>query len=369
MPCLQRIWICKEGNVMTESECLALMKAPGDVRSSKHTKCVIQILVTSSCNLSCTNCTQLSQIRRKPWFMTPDQFELACKSLQGYKYVVGVFGGNPAISPYFADYCEIIKQHFPFEQRGIWCNHPLGKAHLMRGVFNPAVSNLNVHLDREAYNQFRKDWPESMPFGLNVDSRHSPCYVAMKDVLKKVCPECNGKGERATYYDDGNLQFLGKCEECNGQGNIYDESTAYDLISRCDINQRWSSMIGVFRGQLRAWFCEIAGAQAIYHQDDPNYPDTGLDPIEHQQLGRQWWQSPMTFFAHQVRQHCHNCSVPLRGYGSLAQSEDGVEQVSETHAPGYLPKKKDRRVQLVTVMDELKSKNLRVTEYLQGATK
>jgi hypothetical protein len=365
---------------MTEQECLAKMKAPGDVRSQKHSKVVIQILVTSSCTLACTNCTQLSQLRRKPWFMTPDQFDLACRSLQGYKYVVGVFGGTPNLSPHFKEYCRILRSHFPKQQCGLWSNALLGHGADCRETFNPTVSNLNCHLDRDAYQEMKDTWPESMPFGLNVDSRHSPCYVAMKDVLKKVCPECNGTGDYTWSSDEGGSPVL-KCGVCNGKGNVYDESLAYDLISKCDINANWSSLLGVFRGELRAWFCEIAGAQSIYHQDDPDYPDTGLDPTAQYEVqvrpndGRlettlcHWWQLGMPSFAGQVRKHCHECSVPLRGYGSLAQSEDGVEQVSETHAAGYLPKKKGRRVELVQVMDQLKSKNLKVTEYLQGATK
>lgn len=360
---------------MTESECLSKMVAPGQRRASKWLSGVIQILVTSSCDKSCTGCTQLSQLRRKPWFMTPEQFEQAVLSLKGYFGVYGVFGGNPALSPHFAEYCEILKKHVPFEQRGIWCNAPLGKGHLMRSTFNPHYSNLNVHLDREAYDEFKKDWPESMPFGLNVDSRHSPCYVAMKDVLKKICPECKGSGQEPYTDPDtgvteyGSNELCANCPTCEGRGNVYDESTAHDLISKCDINQRWSAGVGVFRGQLRAWFCEIAMAQSIYHQDDPEYPDTGLDPLIRSSHDRYWWDFPMQSFAHQVRKHCHECSVPLRGYGSLAQSEDGVEQVSEIHAAGYLPKRKGRRVELVQVMDQLKSKNLKVTDYLGGASK
>lgn len=368
---------------MTESECLALMKAPGDVRSQKHSKCVIQILVTSSCNLHCTNCTQLSQLRRKPWFMTPDQFDIACQSLKGYEHIVGILGGCPTISPYFKDYCKILRSYFPKEKCGLWANHPMGHGAECRITFSEKYSNLNVHLDHEAYDEFKRDWPESMPFGLNVDSRHSPCYVAMKDVLKKICQKCHGEGQGRWDHDTGCELPIIKCDACNGNGHVYDESAAYDLISKCDINQRWSAGIGVFRGQLRAFFCEIAMAQSIYHQDDPDYPDTGLDPtIDHQMERRtdgkpsatinnpvKWWQLGMKSFAHQVRKHCHECSVPLRGYGSLAQSEDGVEQISEIHAAGYLPKRKGRRVELVQVMDQLKSKNLKVTEYLQGASK
>ena len=36
----------------------------------------------------------------------------------------------------------------------------------------------------------------------------------------KDCPLCDGTGERATYYENGNLQYLGKCEGCNGTGKV-----------------------------------------------------------------------------------------------------------------------------------------------------
>jgi hypothetical protein len=349
---------------MTESECLSRMVAPGQRRDGKPNGGVIQILVTSSCNLSCVNCTQMSQLRRKPWFMTPDQFDKACQSLQGYFGTVGVFGGNPCVSPHFKSYCEILRSHFPKGQCGLWSNALLGHGAECRITFNPARSNLNTHLDRDAYKEFKDTWPESMPFGLNVDSRHSPCYVAMKDVLKKTCAHCNGKGG---YMDD---TWLGRgfmdCEHCDGKGHVYDEGRAHELISRCDINQHWSAGIGVFRGELRAWFCEIAMAQSIYHQDNPEYPDTGVViGFESRYPRESWWKEPMTFFANQVRKHCHECSVPLKSYGSLAQSEDGVEQVSETHAAGYLPKKKGRRVELITVLDELQPGKLdKMTDYL-----
>lgn len=300
---------------MTESECLTKMVSPGMKRHGKPNGGVIQILVTSSCNLSCVNCTQMSQLRRKPWFMTPDQFELACKSLVGYFGTVGVFGGNPCVSPHFRDYCRILRSYFPKGQCGLWSNALLGHGEECRITFNPSRSNLNVHLDRDAYQEFKDTWPESMPFGLNVDSRHSPCYVAMKDVLKTVCPNCNGKGERWDFDValSGDNGYLGKCPTCNGQGNVYNDSLAHELISKCDINQHWSAGIGVFRGGLRAWFCEIAMAQSIYHQDDATYPDTGYpvkgtgtigDMCGIPDHGKKWWQMGMMMFADQVRKHC-----------------------------------------------------------------
>lgn len=268
--------------------------------------------------------------------MTPEQFETACKSLKNYFGVIGVFGGCPTISPHFEAYCEILRSYFPKHKCGLWANNLFGKGAAARQTFNPAVSNLNVHLDKKAYDEFRRDWPESRPFGLDGDSRHAPVFVAMKDVIE-------------------------------------DEGKRWELISNCDINKHWSALVGVFRGELRGWFCEIAGSQAILHQHNPDYPDTGIpigddgmsvDPNGHPAL---WWRLGMNAYAHQVRKHCHECSVPLRGHGELSQAKDGVEQVSLVHLDVAKPKVKDRKVEVVKELKQLGKPLGNVVRYLQNA--
>lgn len=399
---------------MDEQKCLSKMIAPGQVRPTKpYRGGVIQIHVTRACDKACYACTQGSNLGGKTHFMSPEQFAQAVESLRGYFGVVGVFGGNPATSPHFQEYCRILRESWvPFEQRGIWSNNPLTpeKAAAMRATFNPAYSNLNVHLDRHAYQLFRDYWPEAHPVGLEGDSRHSPPFVALRDVLRKECPGCDGEGslmfqwakeacvksggrrvlftgDRAKdgwYYVDGENREIGMktiggpCRVCGGAKTVYDEERAHDLISQCDINQRWSAMIGVFRGQLRAWFCEIAGAQSILHQDEPDYPDTGLE-IVYDGLpklfteGREgaelrWWQLPMSSFTSQVRKHCHSCGVPLRGYGELSQASDesGVEYVSATHAGVYKLKRQRRSLVVVTNPGQIGSLGAPVTNYLQN---
>lgn len=380
---------------MTESEALAIMVAPGTHRPGKWGADgfggVIQIHVTRACNLSCYNCTQGSNLGGKLHFITVEQFEQACASLQGYPGVVGVFGGNPATHPDFDAICDVLTRYIPRPQRGLWCNHPLGHGRKMRDTFNERVSNLNVHLDRAAFDEFKRDWPESMPFGMDKDSRHSPCYVALKDVLKIDCP--NRQRHLALAHSFGELPlgtYMVKkadgeyevCPTCRGSGTVYDEAKAWELISGCDINRHWSAMLGVFRGQLRAWFCEIAGAQAMLHQDEAGYPDTGLNPRDAHYTGRiidgyvsnevsVWWKLPMERFALQVRKHCHECSVPLRGHGELAQESDtvGKEQVSETHAAVFKLKRKNRRIELVTTTAQLGKPLERMTSYIQNAAK
>lgn len=315
----------------------------------------MQIHVTRACDLGCFNCTQGSNLGGKPVMMTPEQFEEVCKAVKGYFGVVGVFGGNPCLSPHFADICKIMRGQIPWEQRGLWSNHPRGKGSHCRVTFNPRYSNLNVHLVRDAYDEFSRDWPECVPFlkGLDPDwpeaksitnrdersrrvgdARHSPPWVAMQDV--DVLPDGNG----------GTMENT--------------EENRWKLIAGCDVNQLWSSLFGVFRGELRFWFCELAAAQAMLHQNDPNWPDTGL-PVT-----PGVWNQPMSAFEHQARFHCHRCGIPLRGYGELAIGGT-TEQVSESHADIYKPKSKGREVQLVTLQSQLGKPLERATDYIQNS--
>lgn len=302
------------------------MKSPRDRRPGIWRNGVLQIWVTRACDQACFGCTQGSNLGGKMGMITVEQCETALKSLNGYFGVIGMFGGNPAGHPHFDKLCELFRAHVPFEQRGLWCNNLMGKGKHARITFNPKYSNLNVHLNKEAADEMRRDWPECAPYvkGEDTDSRHSPPYVAMKDVIS-------------------------------------DEAERWKLIGNCDVNQFWSAMICVFRGELRGYFCEIAAAQAMLHQNNPDYPDLGL-PVT-----PGWWNQPMSAFDAQVRKHCHECGIPLRGYGELAIGGQ-VEQVSQTHADIYKPKRKDREVQIVTTREELGKQPLpKATDYIQNS--
>lgn len=334
---------------MNEQQALAKMVAPGTPRQGKYRNGVIQIRLTRACDKACFGCTQGSNLRGPYDFMTPDQFEQACRSLEGYWGTIGVFGGNPAISPHFEDCCAILRKHFPQEQCGLWCNAPMGKGAAMRATFNPRISNLNVHLDRNAHDEFKRDWPESLPFGLERDSRHAPVYLAMQDLDALPSARC---------IDGKDQTFATRMPNT--------EENRWELIARCDINQHWSAMVGTFRGGIRAWFCEVAGGMASLHENDPDWPDNGM-PVE-----KDWWRAPMTVFAAQVRQCCHRCGVPLRGYGELAQETDahGTEQTTVTHAGIFHSKRRGRAVQIVTDVVQLGTGRLsKMTDYLGNASK
>lgn len=258
--------------------------------------------------------------------MSVDQFRTACESLSTYFGVIGVFGGNPTAHKDFDKICEVMRGTIPFAQRGLWSNALLGKGGHARITFNPKVCNLNTHMDVDAANEFAKDWPESKPYikGTEQDSIHSSPWVSMKD--------------------------LGVSED-----------ERWNLISKCDINRYWSSLVGVYRGELRVWFCEIAAHQAMLNENNPDWPgDTGLP------CTFEWWKRPMSDFAHQVETHCHNCGIPMRRKGLPALS-DGPEQFSEVHRHIARPKVRDRVVEFVSV-EALSRTDRPATEYLKGTT-
>lgn len=311
---------------MQAAEALRKMVPPGQRRPVWRGG-IIQIMVTRACDLSCHHCTQGSNLAGKPAMMTVDEFDQALVSLEGYFGVIGVFGGNPALHPQFDKLCERMRARVPFAQRGLWCNHPRGKGGHMRITFNPAHSNLNVHLSAEAHAEFARDWPESTPYlkGLDRDSVHGPPFVAMKDVEP-------------------------------------DEGKRWDMIAACDVNQFWSAAIGVVPGRgLRAYFCELAYAQAALHADDPEWPDVGT-PVE-----PGWWRRPMASFETQVRQHCHACGIPLRRAGQLAVGGE-KEEFSETHRSIARPKARDRAVELVQLGGVAVRPDRPATQYLPGVT-
>lgn len=312
---------------------LSKMVAPRDHRPGIWRGGVIQVHVTRACDLACTHCTQGSNLAGKPVMMTPDQFDAALASLDGYFGVVGMFGGNPAMHPQFDELCRIMRARIPFPQRGLWCNNLRGKGAHAKITFNPRHSNLNVHLDSAAADEIRRDWPEAAPFikGESEDSLHGSPWVSMEDVG-------------------------------------IPEAERWRLISQCDINRHWSAMLCVVRGQLRAFFCEIAGAQAMLHQDNPDWrgtgqpmPDTGLPVVPG------WWRRGMEAYEQQVSEHCHQCGVPLRRPGQLAVGGE-LDEFSETHRHIARPKTPGRVVELVTIQGIPERPARPLTEYLPGVT-
>jgi hypothetical protein len=309
---------------------------------------VIQIMATRSCDLACHGCTAGSNLVSKPAVMTPEQFEAAVLSLEGYWGVYGCFGGNPCTSRYFPDYCRILKAHVPYQQRGIWTNRMMGHGALIRTTFNPAVSNVNVHLSQEAYDEFAADWPEAIEArkehvdrGLTDDARHGSPWISMKDLEELPFPD--------------------------GSSRPNTEANRWELIGNCTINKNWSSIVGLVGGELRAFACEIMLHAAAMHAENPDWDETGQPmPDVGLAVEKDWWRRPLADFEGQFRTFCHNCSVPLNRPGQLAIGGER-EEFSERHRWIARPKVRGREVAFIS-SETLEKRDRPATQYLKGVT-
>lgn len=297
-------------------------KRPGIFRNG-----IIQIVLTRACTLSCHGCTQGSNLAGRPAIITLDDFEQAVASLAGYWGLVACFGGQPTLHPQFPDICRILRAYFPREQRGLWTNALNGHGAVCRETFDERQSNFNLHLSEEAAREFRRDWPEAVPYlkGLDQDSVHGSPWVAVKDVVP-------------------------------------DEEERWKLIGACDISKWWSAALGPIPGRgLRAYACEIAYAQAALHADDPDWPDVGIVPTPG------WWRQPIEAYEAQINQHCHACGIPLRRPGQFAIGGDH-EEFSETHRYIARPKTRGRPVQIIESIGTVERPDRPATDYLPNTT-
>ena len=133
------------------------------------------------------------------------------------------------------------------------------------------------------------------------------------------------------------------------------------------MNRHWSAIIIPIRGELRGFFCEVAGAMASLHENNPDWAGSGEQmkdigvPIE---MG--WWKRPAADFEQQVRTCCPNCGIALKRPGQLAIGGE-QEEFSETHRFIARPKVRDRPVAMVTSIGTVRTERP-ATEYLKGVT-
>lgn len=247
----------------------------------------IQIVITTKCTLSCSNCTQFanSGLRKDYDYMEVEVFREAVRSLKEWPGVVAIFGGCPTVHPKFPELMEILVEEIPDPaKRGIWVNDLLKHGELVAKVFPPGIStyNANAHGVQRAADGFDKHTP-----GMLIEtsrtraSWHSPILLDRNDF----------------GISDGD--WVAMREEC-------------------DVNKYWSGAI-VQRldadGKPRAFafFCEVAAAlEGLKGPENVN----GIlaEP--------RWWAKSMDDFQHQVRNCCdQGCGVPLRRLGQLDRSD------------------------------------------------
>jgi hypothetical protein len=176
---------------------------------------VVQIEVTNSCSLQCSQCTRFVGHHKKPFFMDLATVEKAIKSLQGYPGHIGIMGGEPTMHPQFKEICQLMQKYvMDRRQRSLWTNGLKWQAYkeIIEQTFDPDRIIYNDHKDKEV-------------------GYHQPLLIAAEEIL-----------------DDRELMWR--------------------LIGNCWVQWRWGAAITPKGG----FFCEVAAAQDYLFNGPGGYP-------------------------------------------------------------------------------------------------
>jgi hypothetical protein len=274
----------------------------------------IQIVVTTSCDRECSNCTQLLPFRTDYKFMSVACFEEAVLSVKGWPGIVALFGGNPCVHPQFQELCRIIAEHIPPERRGLWTNNVFKHGAIAAATFGKGRLNLNAHADPKAAQEMDRWFPGRVIQG---SDRNASWHSAIL----------------ADYRDFG-----------------ISEEEWIRQREQCDINQKWSGAIVQRGGKPYAYFCEVAAAL-----DGVRGENSGIPAVPG------WWQRSMNAFDHQVKNCCDKgCGVPLRLKGHL-DCDDTYDL-----SPSWLDRTEDVTGKTaVEVHQVLPQRTYEATDYMQ----
>lgn len=295
---------------------IASMRSPRDMH-------IICVDVTNKCDLKCSNCTRLLANQTKLWDMTPDNFRLALRSLKNFKGVIAMIGGNPCMHPQFDELCRIFVEEVPEpRQRGLWSNNVFKHQELIKDTFG--FFNLNPHGDERGTKSLEK-LKQLMPQieYYKGNSHHAPLLTAMRDLYP-------------------------------------DEEAMWAQIATCDINREWSATLIQNKGELRAYFCEVAASFDLARGEDHGIAVT-----------EDWWDRSIADFSDQVERFCPGCGVPARLEGLLDADETDCFTKSNADIANPKGRRRARKTVEIEAPDAVASGGRHVTDYneahLRGA--
>ncbi|CAN2536138.1 hypothetical+protein [Methylocapsa aurea] len=256
------------------SRAIAKMRSPYEMG-------IICVDVTNKCDLACSNCTRLLANQDTFWEMSPENFRLALRGLDGYPGLIAMIGGNPPIHRHFKELCRIFVEETPNKaQRGLWTNNIFKHEEIALETFGGF--NINPHGVERGIRSLENIRAKSLGDYHSGHSHHSPLLTAVKDIFP-------------------------------------DEEEMWEHISNCDVNKYWSATVVQVNGKLRAYFCEVAASFDLARGGDH-----GIEVVPG------WWQRPITDFADQVQRFCPGCGVPARQVGHMDFEE--IDTYTESNA-------------------------------------
>lgn len=240
---------------------------------------------------SCSNCTRLLQHEKQRYIMTPEQFETAVLAIKGFAQqrdcgrdgrrnrVVGIFGGEPLLSPHFPTYVDILCEHLPAKNRGLWTS-----------------------LDWRAYEN--KKYGRALPHVLKLFGRfpkpHEPWQTG-ESFLNWNMHEVDQRCEHQPLATSADMM-------------VKDKKRRWELIEDCWVQREWSPAIALdANNEVKFYFCEVASAW-----DRVLNLGTGLPATPDCWKGDLWFEKdaegvpvPKGPYASQILSTCGRCGAAL----------------------------------------------------------
>ena len=165
---------------------------------------IMQVDVTNACGGGCSNCTRMCGHHKKPFFMEPDFYRRALRSLKGWPgETVGMIGGEPLLHPEFEQLALATADIVGPSRSGLWSCLPAPHVRKYRDVINSSFKSYCNYNDHEMGSIL-----------------HTPVLVSARSVMGG------------------------------------DPKKMWELIDKCWVQGLWSGTITPKGG----FFCEVAGA-------------------------------------------------------------------------------------------------------------
>lgn len=226
---------------------------------------IIQIDVTNACPHVCANCTRFVGHHKQPFMMGLDTFKQAVKSLQGYKGMVGVMGGEPTLHPKFPEIVKILMAERPNDE-------------VPKGRFAP-IPNFVEYRNKEL-----SDIRKTRGLWTSLGDGYAKHYEIIHDAFGYQCVNDH-------RHDGEHMALLMTRKELGYE----DDEVWRKLRDNCWIQREWSASIT----PKGAFFCEVAGALDMLFGGPGGWP-----------VVPGWWRREPKDFGDQLK-WCEICSACL----------------------------------------------------------
>jgi hypothetical protein len=136
--------------------------------------------------------------------------------------------------------------------------------------------------------------------------------------------------------------------------DLFDEEEMWERIANCDVNQKWSATVIQVKGELRAYFCEVAASFDLARNGDH-----GMAVVPG------WWRRRISEFSDQIERFCPGCGAPARMIGHMDHEEIDTYSPSNADIAEKALKRKRKMVRIEGPAD-FRPLDHEVTSYSQA---